>query len=69
MVLHLGVRRRLNRVSDMHVDNPANRDYSETRNYFESRVGPNALTSVACTLYPAYPLTATAGLTLSFSDK
>lgn len=44
MVVHLGVRRRLNRVSDMHVDNPANRDYSETRNYFESRVGPNALT-------------------------
>ena len=70
-VLDLGVTRRLSRMADMHfsIDNITNRDYYETQNYFESRVTPDAPALFRIHATPAYPVTATVGLTLRFRGK
>jgi hypothetical protein len=70
-VLDLGVTRRLSRKADMHfsIDNLTNRDYCETQNYFESRVTPDAPALFRIHATPAYPVTATVGLTLRFGGK
>ena len=70
-VLDLGVTRRLNRKADLHfsLDNLTSRDYYETQNYFESRVTPDAPAIARIHATPAYPLTATVGLTLRFGGK
>ena len=70
-VLDLGVTRRLNRKADLHfsLDNLTDRDYYETQNYFESRVTPDAPVISRIHATPAYPLTATVGITLRFGGK
>jgi outer membrane receptor protein involved in Fe transport len=70
-VFDLGMARQINHRVELNfrVDNLTNRDYYETQNYFESRVGPNdpAIWRIHAT--PGYPVTAVAGITLRFGGK
>ena len=51
------------------LDNPTNRDFYETQNYFESRVTPSAPVVARIHATPGYPLTAIAGITMRVGGK
>ena len=70
-VFDLGVTRRLSKRTELNFsfDNLTSRDYHETQNYFESRVTPDAPALFRVHATPAYPVTATVGLTLRFGGK
>ena len=70
-VLDIGVARKVNRMMELNfsVDNATNRDYWETQNYFESRVSPGAPIVARIHATPAYPLTASAGMTVRFGSR
>jgi outer membrane receptor protein involved in Fe transport len=70
-VVDLGLSKRLGRSVELNlaVDNLFNKRYSETQNYFESRLRPGGEAAARIHATPGYPFAVTVGLTFRFLGK